>query len=123
MPFQYILANLLASSTGAVGALLLDDTGETVDMACSELPPFDVKLIGAYLGIYLRSATQILSGTRMGTLRVLHIERDRLHLQIATLPEGYFLALVQRSPAPVAAARGRLLRAAEKLTAEEFASS
>lgn len=123
MPFQYVLANLLAKSEGAVGALLLDDTGETVDIACSELPPFDVKLIGAYLGIYLKHASQILEGSSMGDLRVLHIERDRLHLQIATLPDGYFLALVQRRPAPVAAARGRLLRAAEELRAEVFAGS
>ena len=36
MPFQYTLANLLAENEGALGVLFLDETGETVDLACAE---------------------------------------------------------------------------------------
>ncbi len=118
MPFQYVLANLLASSEGAIGALLIDEGGETVDLASSDLSPFDIRLIGAYLGIYLRNASKILRETELGQLRILHIERERLHLQLTTLPDGYFLVLVQRRPAPVGLARRHLRRAAEQLTAE-----
>ena len=120
MPFQYVLADLLASTDGAIGALLLDDTGETVDLACSELSPGDVQLMGAYLGIYLRDAGRIVQGSSLGSPKLLHIERERLQVQLATLSDGYFLALVQRRPAPVAPARSQLLRAAEQLEAEVF---
>lgn len=54
MPFQYILANLLAHNDGAVGVLFLDDTGETVDFACSDYSPYQMRVVGAYVGIYLR---------------------------------------------------------------------
>ena len=33
MPFQYVLANLLAKNEGAVGVLFLDDSGETIDLS------------------------------------------------------------------------------------------
>ena len=40
MPFHYILANLIANNEGSVGALFLDPTGETIDLACTEITPY-----------------------------------------------------------------------------------
>ena len=42
MPFQYVLANLLADHPDAVGVLFLDDAGETVDFACAEESPYEM---------------------------------------------------------------------------------
>jgi hypothetical protein len=47
MVFQFILANLLANNDRAVGVLFLDGTGETVDLACSEFTPYDMRIVGA----------------------------------------------------------------------------
>jgi hypothetical protein len=123
MPFQYILANLLANTEGAVGAMFLDDGGETVDFACSDLSPYEMKVAGAYLGIYLRNLDRMLERTALGTPQVLHIEKDGIHFHVMALPDGYALALLQRPPALVAQARKTLAVAAAALTREVFPSA
>ncbi len=120
MPLQYVLANLLAESPDAISVLLLDDTGEMVEMACSVYRPFDMKVLGAYLGIYLRQIDAIVGGADMGTARLFHIERDRLHFHVSALPQGYFLALVQRRPSLVVEGRRLLEVAAAHLRREVF---
>ena len=122
MPYQYILANLLAQNEGAVGVLFVDDSGETVDLACADFTPFQMRVVGAYVGIYLRQMQQFLEESGSGEARWLHIEKDRLHIYVAPLPDGYFLVLVQRTPALSAAARRSLESACEQLTRELFAA-
>ena len=120
MPFQYVLANLLADHPDAVGVLFLDDSGETVDFACAEESPFEMQLLGAYLGIYLRQVGRIAAEYQLGAIRWIHIERRNRHLHVTVLPDGYYLVLVQRQPAQVATARESLRRAAAQLTREVF---
>lgn len=121
MPFQYILANLLAANRNAVGVLFLDDSGETVDLATSEFEPYDLKIVGAYLGIHLRGLEKMLSENQMETVSMLHIEYESLHLMAVTLPDGYSLVLIQRSPVVVAQARRSLEEAQRQMTASLFA--
>ncbi len=120
MPFQYTLANLLAQNDGAIAVLFLDDTGETVDLACADFTPYDMKILGAYIGICVRQLSAMLDSTRLGTFRMLHIEKDAVHLFATALPDGYFLVLVQRRPALVAKARESLKRARAELTRAIF---
>ncbi len=120
MPFQYTLANLLADNDGAIAVLFVDETGETVDLATADFTHFDMKVLGAYMGIYLRQMTDLLEGMELGTPQFLHIERESLHLYAVPLPDGYFLALVQRRPALVARARATLERARVEIAREIF---
>lgn len=120
MPFQYTLANLLANNERAVAALFLDETGETVDLACAEHTPYDMKITGAYLGIYLRQLEIIEGETQWGATEFLHIEKDDLHLYATPLEDGYYLALVQRSPGLVGKARATLMVARDELKREVF---
>ncbi|MCG8459733.1 MAG: hypothetical protein MI919_25920 [Holophagales bacterium] len=120
MPFQYTLANLLADNEGALAVLFLDETGETVDLACSEYTPYEMKIVGAYLGIYLRQLTALLEDTRFGTTEVLHIEKDEVHFLATPLPDGYYLVLVQRRPALLVRSRSTLLRARDEIRREIF---
>lgn len=120
MPFQYVLANLLADHPDSIGVLFLDDSGETVDFACAADSPYEMQLLGAYLGIYLRQLRGVVESAELGAIRSLHIERRRRHLQVAVLPDGYYLVLVQRHPARVARAREGLRRAALELAREVF---
>jgi hypothetical protein len=121
MPYHYILANLLAANSGATGVLFLDDTGEAVDMACSEFSPYQMKVVGAYVGIYLRQMREFLAENDHGEARWLHIEKEALHIYVAPLPDGYYLVLVQRAPALAAHARRTLAEAGDLLTRELFA--
>ena len=118
--FQYVLANLLANNDKALGALFLDDNGETVDLACAGYTPYQMRVVGAYLGIYLRQLEKVLTGSELGGPRLIHIEKKAIHIYAMPLPDGYYLVLVQRHPALVARARTTMLEAAEQLTRELF---
>ncbi len=120
MPFQYTLANLLADNDGAIAALFLDETGETVDLACAGIQPFQMKIAGAYVGIYLRQLAVLFDGADLGRTEILHIEKNDIHLYATPLPEGYYLVLIQRRPALVARARTTLLRARDEITRAIF---
>ena len=119
--FQYVLANLLANNDQALGALFLDGSGETVDLACSDFSPYEMRVIGAYLGIYLRQLERVLANNDLGEPRMIHIEKNAIHIYVVPLPEGYHLAMVQRHPALVARARATLSEAVEQLKRELFA--
>lgn len=123
MPYHYILANLLAENEGAVGVLFLDDTGETVDLAVAESSPYQMRVVGAYVGIYLRQMETFLRSEGHGEPRWLHIEKDGLHLYAVPLPDGYYLVLVQRAPALAATARRALEAAREQLSRALFSVS
>ncbi len=121
MVFQYVLANLLANNDHALGALFLDGSGETVDLACGTgFTPYEMRVIGAYLGIYLRQLERVLANNDLGEARMIHIEKKSLHIYVVPLPDGYHLALVQRHPALVARARESLNEAVEQLKRELF---
>ena len=120
MPYQYILANLLAQNEGAVGALFLDESGETIDLACADLTPFQLRIVGAYIGIYLRQLDRLVQDNDLGAVQVVHITKDDLHIFALPLPEDYSLALVQTNPALVARSRRTLMEAGEQIRQELF---
>lgn len=123
MAFEYVLANLLANTDRAVGVMFMDETGETVDMACSEFTPYQMRVVGAYLGIYLRQLERLLERGQLGGPKMVHIEKDSLHIHALPLPDGYYLVLVQRAPGPVAQARTTLVEAGVQLKREVFGVS
>src|SRR4051794_9751271 len=121
MVFQYVLANLLAHNDHALGALFLDGSGETFDLACgTDFSPYEMRVIGAYLGIYLRQLERLLASNDLGEARMIHIEKKALHISVAPLPEGSPPALAQGHPAMVAQARETMNVAVEQLRQELF---
>ncbi|MEM8997358.1 MAG: hypothetical protein AAGF23_21420 [Acidobacteriota bacterium] len=120
MPFQYTLANLLAVNDGALAVLFLDETGETVDLSCAEYTPYEMKVVGAYVGIYMRQMAEVAETTGLGVVDVLHIEKDEIHLFSASLPDGYYLVLVQDRPSLTAHSRRTLLQARDEISREIF---
>lgn len=120
MDFEYILANLMAEVDDAVGVLFLDDSGETVDLASTEESLYQMRVLGAYLGIYMRQIERIAEACSLGDLHLIQIEKGGLHIYAVTLPDDYYLVLVQRRPALVALARRRLERAAVELASALF---
>ncbi|MES1241786.1 MAG: hypothetical protein ABUT39_09230 [Acidobacteriota bacterium] len=118
--FETTLNHLLDSNKDALGVLFLDGTGETVHLACRDASPDDMKIVGAYLGIYLRRFEKLLAGNGLGELQVVHIEKNGLHIYMAPMPDEYCVALVQKHPAMVAQARASLGVAVEQLKHELF---
>lgn len=118
--FDYVLANLIANNEHAVGALFLDDSGETVGMACADFTPYQMRVVGAYLGIYLRQLERLLGTLQQGPPKLIHIEKQGLHVHALPLPDGYYLALVQHRPSMVAHARATLLDAGDQIRRELF---
>lgn len=123
MPFQTVLSKLLDDAEESIAVLFLDENGEAVDVACSEMNPNDMKIVGAYMSIYLRQVDRVLQTDRFGETGLLHIESPNLHIYARPLPEGYFLVLVQRSPALVGKAKLGLGIAAESLSQEIFSNA
>lgn len=120
MPFRYVLANLLANNENAVGALFLDPSGETIDLSCTEISPYQLRILGAYLGIHLRQMERIVSSNWLGEFSVLQFEQDDFLIHAVPLPDGYYLVLVQRPPVRAAVARRELENAARLLAGEAF---
>ncbi len=123
MPFEYLLADLLSRVDGALGVLFLDDSGETVDLACAEASPYQMRVVGAYAGIYLRQMAEFLRASGQGEPRWLHVEKEDLHLYAAPLPDGYYVVLVQRAPALTGRARRLLEQTRDQLGRELFAGA
>ena len=118
MPFQYILANLLAELDEATAVLFVDDEGETVDIAVRPGNDVDFRLTGAYLGIYVRRVVSLAAETELGRPRLLYIERPGMTILACALSGGYSVALIQEGTRAVARSTWSLLRAATDLESE-----
>ena len=121
MPYEYILADLLAEAEDALGVVFVDDEGETVDVASRRLSREELRTVGAYLGIYVRRAVSLAAASRLGRPRLLIVERDSIQVLASALSGGYCLALVQNRPAGVGRAARALRRAAADLEREVLA--
>lgn len=120
MSFDAVLHDLLARNDRAAGALFLDAGGETVGYACAAITPYELRVLGAYLGIYLRQLDRLFASYELGEPRLIHIAQEAAHIYAIPLPDGYCLALVQHQPGLFAQARASLLDAAEQLRQEIF---
>jgi hypothetical protein len=74
-----------------------------------------MRVVGAYVGIYLRQSETFLAGTNLGRPKFLHVEKEGLHLYSMPLPDGYYLVLVQRRPALAGVARRTMEEACDQL--------
>jgi hypothetical protein len=95
--FIPILRKLIDDTPGAIGALFLDWEGETVEMLSDR--PFDaddhdLKVIGAYQGIFLTQLRELCVRAAAGTPHRFKIEFDRTMVLSCDLRDGYYIVLV-----------------------------
>lgn len=119
MPFRRILNELVTTCDGATAAIFLDYEGETVELLSNgSLDKDDLKIIGAYQGIFL---------TRLKTLceRIEGGEPDRFKIEFAgscllsyDLKDGYYVVLVTEPRINEGLAWQKLLRCRNQLLAE-----
>lgn len=118
MPFQYLLTNLVVDVPGAQGAVFVDPEGEAVDFVARRATPYELKLEGAYHGIFLRRAGQLARLVGGGDLTQITIGGRKMQAMGLMLRSGYYLVLVMDPGAPKAIATAAMHRAAEALNQE-----
>jgi predicted regulator of Ras-like GTPase activity (Roadblock/LC7/MglB family) len=110
--FQFVLADLISGVEGAVGVLLLDWDGETVEALGCTGSIHDIKVLGAYQGIFLTRAKGLSRGLDLGECREFTIRLGGNRFMTRVLPEGYYLTLIIGEEAVEGTARRCLDRAA-----------
>jgi len=119
MPFNILLTNLMVDVPEAVGAIFLDEEGETVDFVTRHGEPFDLKVEGAIQGLFTRHLTSTFTGAGIGGLEYFMIEGSELATLTHVLPDSYYVVLVVRKPVARARAQHHLKETA-KMIAREF---
>lgn len=118
MPFNYLLTNLLVDVPAAVGAIFVDPEGEAVEWVTRHDDPYDLKVEGAYHGIFMRQLETALSRTRLGALGAYTLGGARLVSLTQPLPDGYYVTLVIDRSGSQAHAMEQLRRTAQVLARE-----
>ena len=118
MPFNYLLTNLLVDVPEAIGAIFLDGEGETVDFVTRHGEPFDLKVEGAYQGIFTRLLGSATAATGVGDLELFVVESVELATLTHILPAGYYVVLVAHRPMARARAQHYLRKTARMLARE-----
>jgi len=95
--FDKILRDLVQSTPGAIGALFLDWEGETVGMVGER--PFDadehdLKIVGAYQGIFLTQLRELCARADAGTPHRFKIDFETARVLSYDLKDGYYVVLV-----------------------------
>jgi predicted regulator of Ras-like GTPase activity (Roadblock/LC7/MglB family) len=119
--FQNILHDLVSSIPGAIGALFLDWEGETVEMLGArpfEAEDHDLKIMGAYQGIFLTQLRQICDRISAGTPHRFKIEFAKTKVLSCDLADGYYLVLVVDGGTNEGLAWQRMDGSRERLLAE-----
>jgi hypothetical protein len=118
--FRYILHELLATTEGAVAVIFLDFEGETVDLVCDrDLSDHDLRVIGAYQGIFLSQIRELCTKTRIGTpLRFKFEFSDRTSILSYDVKDGYYLVLLLDDKADEGAAWRKMEVCQQKVLAE-----
>jgi hypothetical protein len=119
MPFNYLLTNLLVDVPQAVGAIFVDPEGEAVEWVTRHGDPFDLKIEGAFHGIFKRQLENLGSKTQLGNISAYVLEGTRLVTLTQTLPDGYYVVLIVDRSGSRAQALHRL-RGAAKVIAKEL---
>jgi hypothetical protein len=118
MPFNYLLTNLLVDVPHAVGAILVDPEGEAVEWVTRHGDPFDLKVEGAYHGIFMRRLEELTADSKVGPVHSFILEGSQLVTLTQALPDGYYVVLVVNRSGSQAKALNRLCRAAQVIAKE-----
>lgn len=117
--FGEILDQLLAAIPGALGAILADWEGETVDMARVGVGDddafFDGQLAAAHWGVVYNFCRQKVAQLALGKIDTMMMRFERQQVVTARVTDDYYLTTVlgpdadmQRALAPLTKARQRI---------------
>ena len=118
MPFRKILNEMITTTEGAIAAVFLDYEGETVELLTNGLPVDDVKIIGAYQGIYRTQLQNLCERISAGALDRFKLDFTGAKVMSVDLKDGYYVTLVLDHHANEGVAWRHLNACREQLLAE-----
>jgi predicted regulator of Ras-like GTPase activity (Roadblock/LC7/MglB family) len=95
--FRRILLDLLQTTDGSLGAIFLDSEGETVEVTTErplDADDHDLRVIGAYQGIFLSNLKRLCDALRAGAPHRFKVEFEKMNVLSCDLKDGYYLVLV-----------------------------
>lgn len=119
--FETILRDLLATTPGAIGAIVLDQEGESVQLWAErvfEIGPEGLKAVGAYQGIYLAELRRICARIDGGRPERFTTEFANAKVISCDLKDGYYIVLILDHSASEARAWHHLRSSCQRLLAE-----
>ena len=119
--FEKILRDLVAATPGSIGAIVLDQEGESIHYWAER--PFEIgadgiRAIGAYQGIFLADLRRICERIEGGTPHGFLTEFANARIYPANLKEGYYVVLLTDRSAGTAMAWHHLRSCRQRLLAE-----
>lgn len=101
MPYVGILEALVKRTPRAVGAILIDWEGESVQEYC-HCPPYDMRFMGAHQAIILGHLREMATrAAGAGKIRDFAITTDRTHLIIGCIDDDYSLMMSVERECPL----------------------
>lgn len=117
-PFTGLLAELVTSVDGSIGAAFIDHYGEAVE-AYSVLGDEDyIRLLGAYEGITLQNSRTIMRELEAGSVDYYFCAYENASLLIKALHQDYLLLLALSPDANIGQGVYRIQRAADGFNRE-----
>ena len=97
MPFQYVLANVLSDIPTSEAVAFLDSEGETVALITREEHHDEVKIFGAYQGIFLEHLKRILHEE----VSFFYYRTEKNGSYTIRVGDDYFMVVITRDPQPI----------------------
>lgn len=118
MTFADILRDLVINTEGAVAAIFMDREGEAVQIIGEDFLRDELKVIGAYQGIFLSEIQRISGALNLGSAERFKIDWEGSTMLNRMLPDGYYLVMVLCTGSNEARAWQELERCGERLRTE-----
>lgn len=118
MPFQRELDSIVRDVPGVVGVILVDFEGEAVIGSADGISNYDLKVAGAYGGIFRDQVRRICRETGLGSPLTFTINGSEWRILSEDLKDGYHLVLVANASAKLPLAIERIRACAEMLKLE-----
>ncbi len=97
MSFREILGGVVKDIPGGIGAILVDDEGEMVDIFTTG-DHFEMKLVGAHQAIVASAVRRILDPeNRKDGLACFSIRSENHFFHVAPVQEGLYVILLQKA--------------------------
>jgi predicted regulator of Ras-like GTPase activity (Roadblock/LC7/MglB family) len=120
VPFKSILQDLVQSTAGATGAILIDWEGEAVEFYSPVTNEFDIKILGAHQNIIFNRIREIRQRVPSQAISNTVITTDQQHLILGAIGDDYTLVTTLERGAFVGRALVSVQRAMRLLEKEIY---
>ncbi|HVT43290.1 MAG TPA: hypothetical protein VMT00_02765 [Thermoanaerobaculia bacterium] len=94
MPFRRILEEMVRGVEGSIAALFLDYEGEAIEIVCSGGVSEEIRIVGAYQGIFLEHLRRISRSFSWGQPERFKIDLTASRIFSSVVNEDYYVVLI-----------------------------